>query len=216
MNILGTDVNFEIENKKKAGAYLAVMAICVGFTAVNLVGKASRALSPTQPNKTQAQTTVKQNAPIPIEDKSQNITIGNSVLSLDNLLAVNPFVEMNNIDPLENSEKAREQNQRIRVTQEGSGEHPVTYGPTGSIPLPNIGSAGKPLDMEIPTMPGAGSVRGDRSSVKGIMSDEYGNAMAIMSDGKIIQSGDTYNGNTVSEVNDGGVIFDDGSTLAYK
>lgn len=216
MNILGTDVNFEIENKKKAGAYLAVMAICVGFTAVNLVGKASRALSPTQPNKTQAQTTVKQNAPIPIEDKSQNITIGNSVLSLDNLLAVNPFVEMNNIDPLENSEKARAQNQRIRVTQEGSGEHPVTYGPTGSIPLPNIGSAGKPLDMEIPTMPRAGSVRGDRSSVKGIMSDENGNAMAIMSDGKIIQSGDTYNGNTVSEVNDGGVIFDDGSTLAYK
>jgi hypothetical protein len=40
--------------------------------------------------------------------------------------------------------------------------------------------------------------------------------MAIMGDGKIIQSGDTYKGNTVSEVNDGGVIFDDGSTLEYK
>lgn len=223
MKILGTDVNFEIENKKKAGAYLAVMAICIGFTAVNLAGKASRALSPSDTSKTQtqAQTTVKQNSAAPVvdDDKSQNIKIGNSVLSLDNLLAVNPFVEMNLVSPLENSERAKQESQRASFNAGGSESHPVSYGPTGNIPLPNISSAGKPLDMTIPpTLGGNGSNigGGDRSSVKGIMSDEYGNAMAIMGDGKIIQSGDTYKGNTVSEVNDGGVIFDDGSTLEYK
>ena len=222
MKILGTDVNFEIENKKKAGAYLAVMAICIGFTAVNLAGKASRALSPSDTSKTQtqAQTTVKQNSAAPVDDdKSQNIKIGNSVLSLDNLLAVNPFVEMNLVSPLENSERAKQESQRASFNAGGSGSHPVSYGLTGNIPLPNISSAGKPLDMTIPpTLGGNGSNigGGDRSSVKGIMSDEYGNAMAIMGDGKIIQSGDTYKGNTVSEVNDGGVIFDDGSTLEYK
>lgn len=222
MKILGTDVNFEIENKKKAGAYLAIMAICIGFTAVNLAGKASRALSPSDTGKTQtqAQTTVKQNSAAPVDDdKSQNIKIGNSVLSLDNLLAVNPFVEMNLVSPLENSERAKQESQRASFNAGGSGSHSVSYGPTGNIPLPNISSAGKPLDMTIPpTLGGNGSNTGggDRSSVKGIMSDEYGNAMAIMGDGKIIQSGDTYKGNTVSEVNDGGVIFDDGSTLEYK
>ena len=224
VKILGTDVNFEIENKKKAGAYLAVMAICIGFTAVNLAGKASRALSPSDTSKTQtqAQTTVKQNSAAPVDDdKSQNIKIGNSVLSLDNLLAVNPFVEMNLVSPLENSERAKQESPRVSFNSGGSGEHHVSYGPTGNIPLPNISSAGKPLDMSIqPTLGGSGNGSntgsGDRSSVKGIMSDEYGNAMAIMSDGKIIQSGDTYKGNTVSEVNDGGVIFDDGSTLSYK
>lgn len=222
MKILGTDVNFEIENKKKAGAYLAIMAICIGFTAVNLAGKASRALSPSDTGKTQtqAQTTVKQNSAAPVDDdKSQNIKIGSSVLSLDNLLAVNPFVEMNLVSPLGNSERAKQESQRASFNAGSSGSHSVSYGPTGNIPLPNISSAGKPLDMTIPpTLGGNGSNTGggDRSSVKGIMSDEYGNAMAIMGDGKIIQSGDTYKGNTVSEVNDGGVIFDDGSTLEYK
>lgn len=39
MQVFGQDINFEIENKKKAGAYLAVMALCMGFTVVEAIDR---------------------------------------------------------------------------------------------------------------------------------------------------------------------------------
>lgn len=238
MRILGQDVNFEIENKRKAALSVGVIILCIGFTAHNLAGKLTNTTPSSSNTQQQTASTAKpasgnqgsssggdkSKAAASSDDKSGNLTIANSVLSLQDLLAYNPFVEMKDVAPLEGSSQYKTNNSVTR-TKGGSGNSGnVTYGPTGDIPLPSIPSAGRPLSMDIPPAIGSGSSSGGGSSrssakpasISGIMSATDGSFMAIMGDGTLVQAGDTYNGNEVSSVDESGVSFADGSSIAYK
>lgn len=47
------------------------------------------------------------------------------------------------------------------------------------------------------------------------MSDENGNKIAIV-DGKIVKTGDSLNGNTISNINNNGITFNNGSQISYN
>ena len=122
MKILGEDINFEIENKKRAVLCFAVMALCIGFTAVNIAGKASKALSPTQPKAqqnaaAQNKANMAQNV---VADKSDNLIIESSVISPDALLQKNPFMELKDAEPLEGStiDEKRKESERAAEARE--------------------------------------------------------------------------------------------------
>ena len=225
MQVFGQDINFEIENKKKAGAYLAVMALCMGFTVVNFVGKATSPASTPTPTPAKAPVQAAQQAP-QAKESGNGILIENSKIDLGMLSQRNPFVPIDEVEPLENSTLAKSNATRAAAVaaREESMSHEVTYGPTGNIPLPDIPSAGKPLSMTIPpTLSGSpsastpsASTGGNQAAVKGIMSDMDGNSMAIMSDGQIIDAGDAYGGSTVTEVSNSGVVLENGTVMAYK
>ena len=224
MKILGEEINFEVENKKKAMLYLAVMALCVGFTAVNLVGKASKALSPTQPK---AQNTATQNknagtAQNVVADKSDNLVIESSVIPADALLQKNPFLELKDAEPLEGSTIDQKRKEAEHAAAEREARRQVTYSPTGSIPLPNIPSAGLPLSIDTPpslpidqpTTPAA--PQGPQEKVKGIMTDASGSSVAIMESGQVVGVGDPYEGSSVTEVNNNGVVLENGTSIPFK
>lgn len=58
-------------------------------------------------------------------------------------------------------------------------------------------------------------VESKTSEIQGIMSDENGNKIAIV-DGKIVKTGDSLNGNTISNINNNGITFNNGSQISYN
>lgn len=82
----------------------------------------------------------------------------------------------------------------------------------GSIPLPAIpGNNGAPAAMAVTQSPQTG-----QSSVKGVFTGANGNNMAIMSDGKIVSTGDTYQDGRIAYIGGDGIQFDDGHAISYK
>ena len=225
MKILGEDINFEIENKKRAVLCFAVMALCIGFTAVNIAGKASKALSPTQPKAqqnaaAQNKANMAQNV---VADKSDNLIIENSVISPDALLQKNPFMELKDAEPLEGSTIDEKRKESERAAEAREARKQVTFGPTGSIPLPNVPSAGLPLSMDVPptldasqNQPQPQQPQGPQETVKGIMTDASGASVAIMQGGQVVGLGDTYEGSVVTEVSGNGVVLENGTNIPFK
>jgi hypothetical protein len=87
-------------------------------------------------------------------------------------------------------------------------------------PRPNVSSIPIP---NMPPIPGGGNNQNtsaahpvDTSHVQGIFTGNDGNNIAIMSDGKIVQEGDSYQDNRISYIGGNGIHFENGNTISYK
>ncbi len=128
----------------------------------------------------------------PVKTEEENKPI---VLASSSAFGENPFVEMQSLS----EEKRLEQSMLPAIPQ----NTPVPA--VSNVPIPP-----PPSGVAIPTPPG-----GDASgpTVTGFIESSNGDRIALMSDGKVVNEGDTYNGNTIAYIGGGSVQFDDGKTL---
>ena len=222
MKIFNQEIAFEIENKKRAAICCGVILLCLGYTAVNFFSEKPKPRPVTQANQTQ-QTAGKRADTSSSESESVSI----SAPTLDVLLKVNPFVGV----------------QEMNVGENGNGGRTMV---AGNMPLPAIPrmagsnlvsspSYSAPRSVPLPAIPGRGSVpipsgnmpspapsssapasQGDSASVQGVLTGDDGENMAIMSDGRVVQEGDTYQDGRIAYIGGDGITFEDGHSISYK
>jgi hypothetical protein len=54
------------------------------------------------------------------------------------------------------------------------------------------------------------------AAVKGVLTTENGSNIAIMSDGSVLEAGDTYNDGRIAYIGGDGIMFADGKKIEYK
>lgn len=147
------------------------------------------------------------------------------VLNQD-ILAVNPFVQIEKLAPLNGS----------RVVSNG-GMSPVV----GARALPAIPNSSSPVQASVPsmyrsstpalppipsiapssitTLPSSDSKPLQNSSpavtVQGVFTGSDGNNMAILSDGSVVSEGESYQDGRIAYIGGDGIKFDDGKTMNY-
>lgn len=89
----------------------------------------------------------------------------------------------------------------------------------GNIPLPAIPSnpamnLQTSMPMPVPVAPNAVTSQ-KKVEVTGVFTGQDGQNMAIMSDGKIIKEGDSYNSNQISQISNNGIHFENGDSISY-
>ena len=58
--------------------------------------------------------------------------------------------------------------------------------------------------------------QGGSASVQGVLTGDDGENMAIMSDGRVVQEGDTYQDGRIAYIGGDGITFEDGHSISYK
>lgn len=82
--------------------------------------------------------------------------------------------------------------------------------PHGRIPVPSL-----PGGMPFPGEAGSIPVQAAAPKVSGILTSTNGNNIAIMSDGRVVSEGDTFNDKRISFIGGEGITFDNGDFWAY-
>lgn len=211
------DIELNIQNPKKAAAYVLLMIGILGFTAYNQLSdgpqpvkpKAEQSVAVSKAPVMDSGNTVKepgntkngkkQAAP----SKKADVKAPDMPEPVANILAINPFVEISEI----------------------AGDEipaPAGYGagtqPRGNIPLPAIPGAGS-IPLPAGQMPGSSpspAVPRENITVQGVLVGGDGGSMAIMSDGSLLTEGDTYRDGRITYIGGDGIRFDDGSSMDYK
>lgn len=215
MKIFNQEIAFEIENKKRAAICCGVILLCLGYTIVNFFSEKPKPRPVPQTN--QLQQTAGKGA-----DVSSTEKVSISPPTLDALLKVNPFVgvqEMNAEAVDGEGRSAISGNMPLpaipRMAGSGSLSSP-SYSAPRSVPLPTIPSRGS---VPIPSgnMPSsAPAPQGGSASVQGVLTGDDGKNMAIMSDGRVVQEGDTYQDDRIAYIGGDGITFEDGHSISYK
>ena len=137
----------------------------------------------------------------------------------ETILKTNPFVELSSIR-VANSTGSNEQaginrSKAMATGNEGLPQIPSSFPkPTvGSLPLPAILGGG---NTNIPTSVQKTPQAVASAVVQGVFTGTNGKNMAIMSDGKIVSTGDTYQDDRISYIGGDGIQFNDGHTISYK
>ena len=81
-------------------------------------------------------------------------------------------------------------------------------------PIPQIPSS--PVSVSQIPQPAPNIPAAAVKSVQGTASDSNGNSIAIMSDGSVVENGETFNDRRIAFIGGDGVKFGDGSSLTYK
>lgn len=203
-------LEIEIENKRKVAAYLAVTVLCVGYTAVNLLSSKPAARPVDENNLPTGQVQQEESA---ASNGGKEIV---KVSAAGDLLAFNPFVEMSSLDKVsENAESPG----KVNLPTISQGYH-TTGSPTGSIPLPKIPNmgAGMPAvgSVAMPPVNLPGSSAAASTTVQGVLTSDDGKNMAIMSDGRVVSEGESFQDGRIAYIGGDGIHFEDGHTLGYK
>ena len=220
MKIFNQEIAFEIENKKRAAICCGVILLCLGYTVVNLFSEKPKPRPVPQTNQTQ-QTAGKG------ADASSSESVSISAPTLDALLKVNPFVgvqEMNGGEAGNGGRTMVAGNMPLPAIPRMAGSNPVSspsYSAPRSVPLPAIPGRGS---VPIPSgnMPSpapsssAPASQGGSASVQGVLTGDDGENMAIMSDGRVVQEGDTYQDGRIAYIGGDGITFEDGHSISYK
>lgn len=165
------------------------------------------------------------NQPVAMSENDDLSEPEDYVLNQD-ILAVNPFVQIEKLAPLNGS----------RVVSNG-GMSPVV----GARALPAIPNSSSPVQASVPSMyrsstpalppipsiapssvtplPSSDSKPSQNSSsavtVQGVFTGSDGNNMAILSDGSVVSEGESYQDGRIAYIGGDGIKFDDGKTMNY-
>lgn len=89
----------------------------------------------------------------------------------------------------------------------------------GYQPRPNVGSVPIPSAPPIPGSIDGNSYRApsapQSTTVQGVFTGNDGKNIAIMSDGKIVQEGDSYGDNRITAIMGDGIRFENGNNISY-
>lgn len=221
MKIFNQEIAFEIENKKRAAICCGVILLCFGYTVVNFFSEKPKPHPVPQSNQTQQ--TAGKGAAASSSDESVSI----SAPTLDALLKVNPFVgvqEMNAGTAGEGGRSMVAGNMPLPAIPRMAGSSPSSspwYSAPRSVPLPVIPGRGSvPIpSSNIPSSAPSSSApapQGSSASVQGVLTGDDGENMAIMSDGRVVQEGDTYQDGRIAYIGGDGITFEDGHSISYK
>ena len=86
------------------------------------------------------------------------------------------------------------------------------------LPMPNlpaIPSSGSGFVMSQNSVQNPISKSPNSDEVQGVFTGDSGSNMAIMSDGKIVKEGDTYQGERIVYIGNDGIQFDNGNSISY-
>lgn len=208
MKILNQEVSFDIENKKRAAICCGVILLCLGYTVVNFFSDKPAPQTPSIPETQQgAEKTT---------DSAAAGTISIHEPGLDDLLKVNPFVELKNMAIVASSGMPLPAIPQGAESRSGSGLS--SFAPH-SIPLPAIpghNSVPVPSSSMPSSSPPAPASQSGAANVRGILTGDDGENIAIMSDGRVVQKGDTYHDGRIAYIGGDGITFEDGHSISYK
>lgn len=204
---MAIEFNFQVHNKKR----IAIMGGILFLLGIYTLGMSnSQTRDPyTAPAASKTGTN---NSRSSVNSESYSTVTG----SLEQAVNINPFIEMKEFDP--------QVNNITELTSTDSYENstlPRTK--PSNIPLPvipnyNPGNYQTPTQPSMPVgkpnalpQPPASSV-----TVQGIGTGNNGSNIAILSDGRVVSEGDTYNDGRISYIGGDGITFDNGNKLQYK
>ena len=127
----------------------------------------------------------------------------------------NPFVDVSELRSGKPAAAMGPVPNNLPAGNDGLPQIPTNYPrpSVGAIPLPAIpGMSAPPLPAAAPQQQAANAPAG----IKGVFTGTNGNSMAIMNDGQIVSTGDTYQDGRIAYIGGDGIQFDDGHTIAYK
>lgn len=198
------DIQFQVENKKKAAAYVVLIGVGILFI-LHGIFKVSPAPTAKQ------QQPVKQTTATAVSSAPTHPGDIRIAASDDIVFKQNPFVDManqknNQLPGTPSAAAAGNANMSLPAIPGGMPRPSVP-----SMPLPAI-----PGNSVSPNLPVAPSTPMRESTVQGILTGNDGNNMAIMGDGKVVTEGDTYNDNRITYIGGDGITFEDGHQIGYK
>lgn len=135
-----------------------------------------------------------------------------------NLLAQNPFIESSKLAMMDMDNLPTVMpSSYMPIRDIPSIPSASSYVPRPSLPssLPSIPRVSTPTPS-VPKPAAPAERQGSQPTVSGVLTGEDGNNMAIMSDGKVVSEGDSYNGNRIAYIGGDGIKFDNGHSIGYK
>lgn len=207
MKILNQEIMFEIENKKRAALSCGIIMLCFGYTVINFFQE-----KPNPPAIPQTQQTASQMK----QTDSESEIIHLSKPSLEALLKINPFVEVKSVA----EGTAEPENRTVSVPLPAIPRSSGSASPPSrnvNVPLPAIpGHSSVSIPAPGKAMPAPAAVPKASATVQGVLTGENGENMAIMSDGCVVQEGDTYQDGRIAYIGGDGITFEDGHRINYK
>lgn len=204
---MAIELNFQVHNKKRI-AIMGGILVLLGIYTLGMSSSQTR--DPyTAPVASNTGTNTSHSS---VNAESYSTVTG----SLEQAVNINPFIEMKEFDPQVNnitditSTDSYENNTLPRARQSNI-PLPVipNYNPSNyqEKPLPSM-PVGKP---NVPPLPSTAPV-----TVQGIGTGDNGRNIAILSDGRVVSEGDTYNDGRISYIGGDGITFENGNKLQYK
>lgn len=206
---MAIEFNFQVHNKKRI-AIMGGILVLLGIYTLGMSSSQTRDpyIAPVASN------TGANNGRSSANTESYSAVSG----SLEQAVNINPFIEMKEFDP--------QVNNITELTSTDSYEnHSLPRAKPSNIPLPVIPNY-NPDNYQTPPQPSMPVPVGKPNvspqppaspvTVQGIGTGDNGNNIAILSDGRVVSEGDTYNDGRISYIGGDGITFDNGNKLQYK
>ena len=201
---MAIELDIQIHNKKRIAIMSGIMIALSIYTLSDISNQSS-----TEPYT--AAKTSKTSTGTPINEPSDEATAAATNTSELQIVSINPFLELKEFDPTV---------QNISdMTNTSSYENSSTTGARPSnIPLPAIPHYNGHINyQERPQSIPAPAIKPEQPiTVQGIGIGNSGNNIAILSDGRVVSEGDTYNDGRIAYIGGDGIRFDNGEKLQYK
>lgn len=198
---MAIELDLQIHNKKRIAIMIGIMIALSIYTLSDISNQSSP--EPYTADKTSTGT--------PINESSDEATAAATNTSELQIVSINPFIELKEFDPTV---------QNISdMTNTSSYENSSTTGARPSnIPLPAIPHYNGHINyQERPQSIPAPAIKPEQPiTVQGIGIGNSGNSIAILSDGRVVSEGDTYNDGRIAYIGGDGITFDNGKKLQYK
>ena len=200
---MAIELDLQIHNKKRIAIMSGIMIALTIYTLSDI----SNQHSP------EPYTAAKTSTGTSINESSDEATAAATNASELQIVSINPFIELKEFDPTV---------QNISdMTNTSSYENSSTTGARPSnIPLPaiphyngHINYQERPQSIPAPAI----AIKPEQPiTVQGIGTGNSGNNIAILSDGRVVSEGDTYNDGRITYIGGDGITFDNGEKLQYK
>ena len=198
---MAIELDLQIHNKKRIAIMIGIMIALSIYTLSDISNQSSP----------EPYTAAKTSTGTSINESSDEATAAATNTSELQIVSINPFIELKEFDPTV---------QNISdMTNTSSYENSSTTGARPSnIPLPAIPHYNGHINyQERPQSIPAPAIKPEQPiTVQGIGIGNSGNSIAILSDGRVVSEGDTYNDGRIAYIGGDGITFDNGEKLQYK
>ena len=205
---MAIELDLQIHNKKRIAIMSGIMIALTIYTLSDISNQPSP--EPYTAAKTSTSTSTQAN------ESSGEAVAAATNNSERQIVNINPFVELKEFDPTV---------QNISdITNTSSYENSSTTrarpARPSNIPLPAIPNYNEHINYQerpqsIPE-PAIAIKPEQPITVQGIGTGSGGNNIAILSDGRVVSEGDTYNDGRITYIGGDGITFDNGEKLQYK
>lgn len=196
---MAIELELQIHNKKRIAIMIGIMIALSIYTLSDISNQPSP--EPYTAAKTSTSTPANESS-----DEAVAAATNNS-----ELVSINPFIELKEFDPTV-------QNISDMTNTSSYENSSTTRARPSNIPLPAIPHYNGHINyQERPQSIPAPAIKPEQPiTVQGIGIGNSGNSIAILSDGRVVSEGDTYNDGRIAYIGGDGITFDNGEKLQYK